>query len=305
MTPLDTVKKNLSLLSAQEAHVSEKKLYELSELSRIFYEQVKDDLAGEEVVTLFHRCLTDGFLFEEAEEIGIPKEYASLLREKRRLYASAEVAAFALFLSERMHAEKAECFPWREKATASARISYVPIGKAERAYFALAEARAGASVHYADSAADAVAALLSHRADFVLLPFASAKGEALPGIHRLWMQNDLLISALVNVYEGEEKLVYALFSSEPSPYVQTDRMALTFKIALDSYAHLGRLLSVLPVFGYKKTALATEGEDYGRIYVRLSLAGEGDATALWLYLSLYAVSASLLGRYPILETLVR
>ena len=165
----------------------------------------------------------------------------------------------------------------------------------------MAEARRDASVHYADSAADAVAALLSHRADFALLPFISAKGEPLIGIHRLWMQNDLFISALVTVSEGEEKLIYALFSSELSPYVPNDRMALAFKLTVDSYAHLGRLLANLPVFGYIQTSLSTEGEEYGRVCVRLSLVGDGDVTALWIYFSLYAVGASLLGRYPIIE----
>lgn len=301
MMPLDTVRQNLSALAEAEARISEKKLYELSELSFLFYERVKDDLHGEEDASLFHRSIMDCFLFEELEKKDIPAEYVSPLKEKLHLCTATEIAAFALFLSERIREGEGAYFPFKETPTARARISYVPAGKAERAYFALAEARPGASVHYADSAADAVAALLAHRADFALLPFVSAKGESLPGIHRLWMQNDLLLSALVIVSEGEEKLVYALFSSDLSPYVENDRMAVTFKITVDSYAHLGRLLASLPIFGYTQKSLSTEGEEYGRVCVRLSLVGDGDVKALWIYLSLYAVSASLLGRYPIIE----
>ena len=55
MTPLDTVKKNLADLEGESALLTEKILFELSELSAIVYEKIKSDLQEEEVETFFHR----------------------------------------------------------------------------------------------------------------------------------------------------------------------------------------------------------------------------------------------------------
>ena len=115
------------------------------------------------------------------------------------------------------------------------------------------------------------------------------------------MENDLSLSALITVTEGEGRLAYAVFSSELSPYAMTDRMSYCISVTADSYAHLGRILSAVPVFGYSQTALSVGDDEYGRVRARLTLCGDGDAMALWLYLLLYSVSSTLLGRYPTIE----
>ena len=62
--------------------------------------------------------------------------------------------------------------------------------------------------------------------------------------------------------------------------------------------HLSAMMAELPLFGFRQTALFSEGETYGRVSARLSLAGEGDAMALFIYFSLFSNGFSLLGRYP-------
>ena len=51
-----------------------------------------------------------------------------------------------------------------------------------------------------------------------MLPFMAASGEILSGTERLWLENDLCLSALITITVGEEKLAYALFSTEISPF---------------------------------------------------------------------------------------
>lgn len=301
MTPIDIIKENLSLLAKDEVRVTEKKLYELSELSGVVYARIKDDLRTEEAEAQLHRAITESFLLEDLSVEETPTEYVAVLKEKHRLCSLSELCAFSLFLSDRIGAENEGYVPWRKTVLPCARIAYVPAGRAEGVYFALSALRRDASVLYADSAADAVSALLTHRADYALLPYVSAKGEPLAGINRLIAQNDLYFSALITLTMAEERPVYALFSTEPAPFLETDRMALCLQVTAESYAHLGLLLSAVPAFGYTQTSLSTESEEYGRVRARLSLVGDGDAMALWIYLSLYAVGVSQLGRYPIIE----
>lgn len=301
MNPIDTVRKNLAALAEEGARITEKRLYELSELSRVVYEKIKDDLGGEENESLFHRGNTDALLFDALDGEEIPTEYLPLLGKMQALSASLEIASFSLFLAEEIRSHDALFSPWRESHTPNARIAYVPTGKAEKAYFALADARKDASVHYATSASDALSALLSHQADFVMLPYISASGQTLSGTERLWMENDLFLSALVTVANGEEKLVYALLSSFLSPYAETDGMSLCLEVIADTYAHLGRIFSVLPVLGYRQTSVFAEWEEYGRIRARITLDGDGDDVALWLYLSFDSAGMTPLGRYPTLE----
>lgn len=299
--PLDTVKENLRSLSREDERITEKKLYELSELSELLYERVREALEGEEADSLLHRGNTEDFFCELTENEDLPPEYVAFLKDRKHRSFSAEVAAFSFFLSERFRAHGEDGFLWREVHTKGARIAYVPAGKAERAFFALSELRKEAAVYYASSAADAVAALLSHQADYAMLPYMAASGEILGGTERLWLQRDLSLSAVITIAEGEEKLVYALFSVNPSPYITTDSMSLSFIVAADSYAHLGNILATFPLFGYHETALSAMGEEYGRVRARVTLCGAGDAMALWLYLSLYSAGFSLTGKYPTIE----
>ena len=301
MTPIDTVKENLFALSAEEMLITEKKLYELSELSELLYLQIKDDLHSDETEALLQRGNAEGFLAEIPNNDACPAEYALFLKDRKRLSFSAEAAALSFFLSERIQADGDVNFLWRDRPTRGARIAYVPAGKAEQAYFALSEIRKEAAVYYAASAADAVAALFAHQADYAMLPFMAASGETLSGTERLWLENDLCLSALITITVGEEKLAYALFSTEISPFAVREKMSLTLTVTADSYAHLGSILTALPLFGYTTTAVSSVGEEYGRVRARITLCDAGDATALWLYLSLYSAGFSLIGRYPTIE----
>ena len=112
MTPLDTVKKNLADLEGESALLTEKILFELSELSAIVYEKIKSDLQEEEVETFFHSSKAEAFLFSALEDPDTPKEYFPLLREKRLLSFSAQLAAFSVFLAERL----CDAFPIKEEA---------------------------------------------------------------------------------------------------------------------------------------------------------------------------------------------
>lgn len=301
MTPIDIVKENLFALSADEMLITEKKLYELSELSELLYLKIKDDLYGDEIESLLHRGNAEGFLAESSNDGACPAEYALFLKDRKRLSFSAEIAALSVFLSERMQADGGANFLWRDLPARGARIAYVPAGKAERAYFALSEIRKEAAVYYAASASDAVAALLAHQADYAMLPFMASSGETLSGTERLWHENDLCLSALVTITVGEEKLAYALFSTEISPFAVIEEMSLALTVTADSYAHLGNILTAIPIFGYTTTAFSSLGEEYGRVRARITLCGAGDATALWLYMSLYSAGFSLVGRYPTIE----
>ena len=301
MTPFDTVKRNLSRLRKDTAHISEKTLYELSELSGIVYRKIGNRLHGEEAEMILRRGSTEVFFSEKLHE-DVPKEYLRLLSAEDTLASSARVCAFSFFLAQRIRTEEGDFLPWTEKKTRRARIAYVPSGKAEEAYFALAPLRDDAAVLYATSTQDAVNALLSRDADYAMLPYLSASGERISGVDRLRAKHDLYLCARVGVLEMEEKLVYALFSTQAAPYAIAETMALSLQITADSFAHLGLMLSLIPAFGYEQMSLFTEAEEYGRVRAVIELIGKGDALALWIYLSLYSAGSSLLGRYPIIET---
>ena len=298
MTPLDTVKKNLAALEGESAVLSEKILYELSELSAIVYEKIEGDLQGDEAESLFHSSKAEDFLFSALEHPDTPQEYFPLLREKRLLSFASQLAAFSVFLAEKF----GDALPFREETKRRARIAYVPSGRADSAYMALAGKRRDAAVSYAENAVDAIAALLSHKADFAMLPYMLTQGGELSGIQKLWRENDLYIAALISVPSGEERLIYALLSDTLSPYVVSSDMQCFFEITADSFAHMGRILSSFSFFDYKTASLRTESEEYGRVRARVSLLGEGNAFALWIFLSLYSVGFSFLGRCPLIET---
>lgn len=300
MTPLDTVRENLSRLKKDAAHISEKTLYELSELSEIVYRKIGGRLYGEEAEMLLHRGSAEPFLFKTINECA-PREYQRLLCEAETLAFSSHVCAFSQFLAEKIRKGSERSIPWTEKKLRRARIVYVPSGKADEAYFSLASIRNDTSVLYATSTQDAVNALLSREADYAMLPYLSASGERISGVDRLRLKHELYLCACISVPEREERLVYALFSAQNSPYVETERMALSIQITADSYSHLGHILSLIPAFGYEQTALFTEAEEYGRVRARMDLVGNGDALSLWIYLSLYSAGSTLLGRYPMIE----
>ncbi len=299
MTPLDVLRENLAALLEEQGRLSEKLLYELSELANEICERVKDDLYGDETAALFRQSRA---LFPSAPQKSdkTPKAYLSVLCARGENSYSTSLAAFSVFLSERLSAAKKDTSPWEEKKT-RARIAYVPSPTAENAYFALAGIRADASVQYAGTTREAAEQVLSRAADYAMVPYRSADGEILPAVSRLLNEHDLTVCALVSVPHGEGQLAYALLSTDVAPFVVSEHMALSIRLTAESFAHLGKMLSVIPVFGYVQTELIPEREEYGRVCAVVTLTGQGDAIALWLYLSLYSVGFSFLGRYPVIE----
>ena len=75
-------------------------------------------------------------------------------------------------------------------------------------------------------------------------------------------------------------------------------MRFDLRLTADSFATLGTVFSTLSVFGLRQTEFLPEKEEYGRVCGRITLEGDGNLPALWLYLSFLSVGASFLGRYP-------
>jgi hypothetical protein len=240
-------------------------------------------------------------LSRDASRPETPSEYLPLLQEMGEGELRADLCAFSLFLAERTSADVKRPIPWREAAHSGSRIAYVPSAWADRAYLALAGEREDATVLYARSAAAAVDLLLVGEADFALLPYASGSGEPLLAIERLCARHDLCISALITVQDGDDRPIYALVSTLLSPFSVQEDMLLSLYLTADSYEHLGRLLSAFPLFGYRQIGLSCEVEEYGRVRGRITLEGEGNAIALYIYLSLSSAGFSILGRYPMFK----
>lgn len=299
MTALEILKGNLLSLQRESGRLHEKILYEFSELARELYAETGDELFGEETAALFRR--SRAFLHEQTRTLSeAPSEYLPLLAQQSAATDSFMLAALSLFFSERVQKEHGDAFPWEERKT-GARIAYVPVGSAEEAYFALASKREDAAVLYAESTKGAVEHVLTGRADYALLPYASVDGEPLSGVSRLLTGEELFLAAIVFVPREEGRLTYALLSSVPAPFVFSENMRLTLRLTAEDHAHLGRMLAALPTLGYEQTDFLPEREEYGRVCGRVSLTGGGDAIALWSYFSFYSVGFSYLGRYPLIE----
>lgn len=299
MTPIETVKENLSALEGVSGRLAEKRLYEFSELSRVLYGEIGEELFGEETAALLRRsraALRDVPCLHG----DTPPEYLPLLAQKDDATESFALAALSSFFAEHVRRERAGARPWAESEI-GASVAYVPTGSADEAYFALSAKRGDASVLYADNTRGATELVLSGRADYALVPYATASGEPLAGVSRLLTEGDLFLAALVFVPREEGRLTYALLSDRPAPFVTSADMRITLRLTAEDHAHLGRMLAAFPAFGYGQTDLLPEREEYGRVCARVTLAKDGDPIALWTYLSFYSVGFSFLGRYPLIE----
>lgn len=299
MTPIETVEGNLSSLKRASGRLAEKRLYEFSELASVLFAEIGEEIFSDETAALLRQSRT--VLWHALPlDTGTPPEYLPLFAQKDDAEESLDLSALSSFLAERIRREHADAFPWEEKQI-GARVAYVPTVTAEEAYFALSAKRADASVLYADNTRGATELVLSGRADYALVPYATADGEPLAGVFRLLTEGDLLLSALVFVPREEGRLTYALLSDRAAPFVSSADMRITLRLTAKDHAHLGRMLAAFPTFGYGQTDLLPEREEYGRVCARVTLAGDGDPVALWIYLSFYSVGFSFLGRYPLIE----
>ena len=296
MTALDTITENFHILEKEHGALSEKLLYELSELARTVFERIKNDFQSEETIELFRQSrvatLTSSLANDET-----PAEYFSILKARESGSYSVSLAAFSVFLSELFRAKDPMLLPWHEEKGGK-RIVYVPGGLADEAYFALSRLRSDVTVLYADSTRGVLDSLMAGKADYAMLPYISAEGDLLSGVSRFLTMHDLSFSALVSVPRGEGRFVYALLAPVFSPFVALESMHLSFRVTAESFSHLGAMLSAFPIMGYRQTEFVPEREEYGRACGRVTLTGDGDTLALWTYLSLYSVGFSFLGRYP-------
>lgn len=299
MTATDIIKENMATIKGEQSRLAEKLLYELSELSALVYQNIRDDLDGEETVEFFHKYRSE-FLASVLADENTPFAYLAALKERGNASYSQSLASFSVFLAERIRADRPTLLPW-EEYDGGARITYVHAAMADEVYFALSQMRDGVSVSYSDSARLSVDALRSNRADYAMLPYMSREGELLSGVSRMLDSHDLFIAALVSVTKEDGRLFYVLLSSRVSPFLSMEKMALSFRVTAESFNHLGHMFSAFSAMGFLQTDFVPEREEYGRVCGRVTLTGEGDPLALWAYLSLYSVGFSFLGRYPIID----
>ncbi len=291
---------NLSLLKKEERHTREKRLYELSVLAGEVATAMEGAPFSAENEEYLRKCGSLVFSSDVKAYDTVMYPTDALENEELADGLSCDAAAFALFLSECLSGKGALASPWREK-TGGGRVAYVKTPRADRAYLALAAKRQNVSVVYVENAAAAVQAMLAGGADYALLPYMSAEQTVLSGTAKLIDRHELCLGGVVTLSEGEERFSFALLSPEVAPLLFSADMRLALRLTADSYAHLGRMLSAFSALGYGQTALCAAEEEYGRVHADVTLNGEGDPLALWVYLSLYSVGFSLRGRYPVIE----
>lgn len=290
---------NLSLLFEEERGVREKRLYELSALACEIASSMEGRAFSEENEEYLRNCCFSVFSSEGKAYDTVMYPTKAAQNEELASELSHDAVAFALFLSECVRAKGTPPPPWREKRGA-VRIAYVSTPRADRAYLALADRRQDVSVVYVENAAAAAQAVLAEKADYALLPYMAAEENILPGTAKLIDRHELCLDCLIRLTEGEERFSYALLSSEVTPFLSSEDMCLALLLTADSYAHLGRMLSAFSALGYREPALSSAKEEYGRVRANITLSGEGDPFALWVYLSLSSVGFSLRGRYPVI-----
>ena len=100
MTAFDILKQNITALEEDHAHLSEKLLYELSELSSFVYESIRADFKSEETAELFYRYRTEFLSLTEADE-GAPSAYLSSLKARKDASYSLALASFPSFCLKR------------------------------------------------------------------------------------------------------------------------------------------------------------------------------------------------------------
>ena len=295
-----TVRRNLERLAAARAADRELYLLSLSELA----EQILSSLGEVGRIEEMMDLLGEGSFRELLAPHAVGEDVLGVLRplmvEMSSLDLASDFAALSLLLSEQIARMHGRTLPWRERALERARVAYLPSPRAEAAFLRLCKERPETALLYTESMEGACDAL-AEKADYALLPYTAEDGTPLRSVLQLVGRHDLYLCASVPV-QGEDAAVrYALFSKEIAPFLATHVMQTDVRVSATSLAHLSAMMAQLPLFGFQQTAYFPEGEAYGRVLGRLSLAGTGDALALFIYFSLFANGFSLLGRYPLLS----
>ena len=288
------VGENLSRLFSEGDRNFALTLYELSELARLAAERVRG-LSLDERERVLSEMLSH-YVQKLEGEGEAPDAYAPFFKASDRAGFSIRAAAFSVFLCE-LEKEGARQLPFRERRVGAPRICYVKGARTDALYLALSARRTGVSVSYAERSEDAVRAVASERADYALLPFA-LDGERLAATLSLVDRHELCLAGTMDVKEGEGVFTYALFSKACAPFEEGVDMRLDVRLTADEFATLGTVFSTLSAFGFRGADFLPEKEEYGRACGRVTLQGDGNLPALWLYLSFLSVGASFLGRYP-------
>ncbi len=289
----DILRENLVDLTQRTTKNEKIKLYELAELA-----EMADIMTNEPALPFS----LEGLYQEKTEEAAtVPMAYMPLLRERKNAMASADLAAFASFLSARFSALPDFRYPWEEKSPPKARICYLPSPQAEAAYAACAAFCNDASVYFADGAEQGCEAVVSGEADYVLLPYITASGLRFSSTEKLIKRYDLYTAAAVNIAEEERGVLYGLFAATNHPFFEKDDMLFALRFTAESYAHMGYILSAFGAFEFSALHFSSHWEDYDRVECHVVLKNKGNYMALWTYLYLYANGFSVLGRFPLIS----
>lgn len=296
MQSLAIVGDNLNRLFDEEKRLSALALYELSELARVAADRIKEVADPDERERILSEILFRFVEKNDAPDAEAPCAYIPFADVAQRDRFSVCAAAFAVFLSEAV-TDGVPMLPWQESRIAAPRLCYVKQARTDGLYLALSERVPRLAVSYAERNEDAVRAVSSGRADYALLPYALG-GERLAATLSLVAKHELYLSGTVDVKEGDGVLTYALFSKACAPFLQQQNMHLALRLTADTFSTLGTVFSAFSAFGFRQTDFLPEQEEYGRACGRVTLVGDGNLPALWLYLSFLSVGAAFLGRYP-------
>ncbi len=289
---------NLKELNVLSSRVTEKRLFELSELSRLAAEQILEGKISLETPYAFLDAVR--FRIERERDARTPKDYAPILEKSADLDLLLDMVAFSAFLSKELGGAVLP-FP-RERRAEDMRIAYIPSPISEQAYKAVSTCVKKSTVLYVGGAEEACASVLASDADGLLLPIARG-GERIAAIEHLTERYKLYISAIIPVYgtDGQE-MHYAFFTAQPTFFESTGGECLELLIQAESYGAAMETASLLSVFGYDVSYTTFSPLDYGRVRARIALVGDGDESALWFFLSLCAGEFLVLGRYRYLLT---
>lgn len=291
------VLKNLEALSDARTHLDGKRLYELSELSYLVAEKIKEGRVSLKTPYAFADAVRY-LLSDDRKQPLAPQAYQAVMQRSKGAAYTLDLSAFSLFLSERISKIAFSPFALQGVERKTAKIAYVPSLLAEEAYLRICEHVKDASVLYAKGAEEACAALAAGESDFALLPILNTNGERLSTIEKLTLRYKTYIAAAVRASHGEGgEALFGLFSLSPEAVLKTGERCLSLDVATSSYSEACDVLSCLSVFGFLLSGVSHAPTRSGGVSSRILLRGCGDERALWFFLSLCTRDFTLLGSY--------
>ena len=303
------ISENIKALSGEQTRDAERRICELSAVADAAAEISAELLSAGMDIYAALAVVSEGISKFGGEAHGgamaenVPRlnRYIDLLSEIDRVYLSE------LYI-EKMRERGVELTlgDFLVSSTAGGRIAYVKNGYSDEAYDVFSQEIPSARVCYAETLKSAVGALLDERAQFSLLPLEE-RGARIGSVYELLFLNELKIVGITPVfgYDGAADMKYALVSkSYRIPRIQKgDEPYIEIMFPADTEPQLGEILSASRLLGHKlyrvKSASIKSG-DGARDYYAVILRG-GDFTALLVYLTVFAPSASIMGIYKNLE----